>query len=224
LGKNWLFYSEDLFHYRWEEVLTLKPPLIEIVTWNDYGESHYIGPVNRRYPGDNDGSKVYADTDMPHVAFRALAKLYIAAYKAGMTSVDVSLIQEDQVMYWYRTAPKGAIASSDPLPPPRGRDLVNDVVFVVTALKEPGQLKVTSGPTVTTVGVGAGVAITWATMGVGTQSFEVSRNGATVLQGTATKQITSSPSIYNFNVFTGVFPPTTELWAEPSGESPVGKL
>jgi glucan endo-1,3-alpha-glucosidase len=163
LGKNWLFYSEDLFHYRGEEMLTLKPAMIEIVTWNDYGECHYIGPVNRKYPLDNDGSQVYADTDMLHVASRALAKLYIAAYKAGMTSADASIIKEDQVMYWYRTAPKGAIASSDPLGPPQGSDLVNDAVFVVTALTKPAQLKVTSGSTVTTAGVGASVAIMWAT-------------------------------------------------------------
>ena len=92
-----------------------------------------------------------------------LAKLYIAAYKVGMTLADASIIKEDQVMYWYRTAPKGAIASSDLLGLPQGSDLVNNAVFVVTTLMKLAQLKVTSGSTMTTMGVGVGVTIMWAT-------------------------------------------------------------
>ena len=81
-GKNWLFVSEDLLFVRWEQLLTMqpKPAMVELVTWNDLGESHYFvrdfhvccgcgtkapklilqGPVNRNYPADDDGSGKYS--------------------------------------------------------------------------------------------------------------------------------------------------------------------
>ena len=55
-SKNWVFPSDLLWFNRWTEVLTMGPPFIEIVTWNDYGESHYIGPLNSPHTDDG-GSK-----------------------------------------------------------------------------------------------------------------------------------------------------------------------
>ncbi len=51
-----MFPGDLLWHRRWEDILTLKPDFIEIVTWNDYGESHYIGPLNSKHTDDG-GSK-----------------------------------------------------------------------------------------------------------------------------------------------------------------------
>ena len=39
-SKNWVFICENLPTLRWEEILSLKPSLVEIVTWN--GESKNI--------------------------------------------------------------------------------------------------------------------------------------------------------------------------------------
>lgn len=39
-SKNWLFYSEELWKIRWDQILQLGQRgvnLVEIVTWNDYG-------------------------------------------------------------------------------------------------------------------------------------------------------------------------------------------
>ena len=67
---------------------------MEIVTWNDFGESHYIGPL---HPDDPD---VYAGgaagavqwvTGMPHDAWRDVAAPYIAAYKAGAAAPTVTV-------------------------------------------------------------------------------------------------------------------------------------
>lgn len=53
-GKNWLFVSEDLLFTRWEQILAFdnRPQIVELVTWNDYGESHYLGPMKRKYAAD----------------------------------------------------------------------------------------------------------------------------------------------------------------------------
>ncbi|KAH2558049.1 hypothetical protein KXV70_006692, partial [Aspergillus fumigatus] len=45
-GKNWLWRGDDLWHDRWQEVLSVRPEFAEIISWNDYGESHYIGPLH----------------------------------------------------------------------------------------------------------------------------------------------------------------------------------
>lgn len=51
-SKNWVFPSDLLWFKRWNEVLTLGSQYLEIVTWNDYGESHYIGPLSSKHYDD----------------------------------------------------------------------------------------------------------------------------------------------------------------------------
>lgn len=41
-NKAWVWRGDDMWHSRWQQVLDVNPPLVEIVTWNDYGESHYM--------------------------------------------------------------------------------------------------------------------------------------------------------------------------------------
>ena len=45
-NKNWIFLSDTLLIDRWNEILSLRPQLVELATWNDFGESHYIGPLH----------------------------------------------------------------------------------------------------------------------------------------------------------------------------------
>ena len=37
-SKNWLWRGDDLWHDRWEQVAQIQPTLVEILTWNDWGE------------------------------------------------------------------------------------------------------------------------------------------------------------------------------------------
>lgn len=43
-GQNWVEYSDTLWKYRWEQAISLKPDIVEIVTWNDYGEVSLFDP------------------------------------------------------------------------------------------------------------------------------------------------------------------------------------
>ena len=55
-NKNWIYRGDDwLFASRWELLVQHRAsiPFAEVVTWNDYGESHYIGPVDGAQPGSN---------------------------------------------------------------------------------------------------------------------------------------------------------------------------
>jgi hypothetical protein len=39
-NKNWVWRGDDLWYDRWQEIFSSKPEFVEIITWNDYGESH----------------------------------------------------------------------------------------------------------------------------------------------------------------------------------------
>ena len=51
-SKNWVFPGDLLWWNRWNEILTMKPQFLEIITWNDYGESHYIGSLSSKHTDD----------------------------------------------------------------------------------------------------------------------------------------------------------------------------
>jgi hypothetical protein len=44
--KNWVWNGDHLWYERWEQVLYLQPEWVEIISRNDYGESHYISPLH----------------------------------------------------------------------------------------------------------------------------------------------------------------------------------
>ncbi|KAH8554438.1 glycoside hydrolase family 71 protein [Umbelopsis sp. PMI_123] len=204
-SKNWLFLSDFLWYQRWEEILQLKPDFVEIITWNDFGESHYIGPLHPENPSvyagpPTDGAKSWVQ-NMPHDGWRDISQAYITAYKNGASAPVVS---KDEIVYYYRLMPKDTTCSSDATGPPTGRDYVEDNVYAVTLLKSPGTLTITSGNNAPKqFSAPAGVNIWAAPMGIGSQQFKLERNGATVLSGTGSQQIQNSCTTYNFNAFVG---------------------
>ncbi|KAF3935590.1 hypothetical protein ABW19_dt0203796 [Dactylella cylindrospora] len=197
-SKNWVFVCEDLITERWKQVLQLKPALVEIITWNDYGESHYIGPWEPNHK--DDGSAQWAE-GMPHDGWRIITKAYIDAYKAGASTPSVS---QDSLVYWYRPHPKGATCTSDTLGRPNGADMLYDNVYVTTLLTSPATLIVKSGGNAAvTKSVPAGVFTSNFTMGIGAQTFTLQRNGQNLLSGTGGLEIKNTCATYNFNPYVG---------------------
>ncbi len=150
-----------------------------------------------------------------------MAKPFIAAYKAGSKSVG-DYITSDQIIYWYRPTLKSANCDStdNTMKPaddstgnffqglPNGADSVSDSVFVVALLTAAGTVTVSSGSNTQTFDGKAG-ANAWAVnMGTGTQSFSLTRGGATVMSGTSLKDISADCvcGIYNFNAYVGTLP------------------
>lgn len=217
-SKNWVFPSDLLWFQRWTEILSLAPQFLEIISWNDYGESHYVGPLSS--PHVDDGNSKWVN-DMPHDGFLEMAKPYIAAFKAGSKTVD-SYIESDQLIYWYRPTLKSASCDStdtcrNPSPAsnpnyftgkPNGYDTMEDSVFVVALLKSSGSVSVTSGSNSQTFTANAGPNAFQVPMGVGKQSFSLTRNGQTILSGDSLKDISSDCicGIYNFNAYVGSLP------------------
>ncbi|KAJ7585771.1 glycoside hydrolase [Mycena floridula] len=206
-NKNWLFLSDTLLIDRWNEILNLKPQIVELITWNDFGESHYIGPLHPERPsvyapsGDADGAIQWA-AGFPHDAWRKIITPYIAAYKNG-GAVTISPSQEN-IVYWYRPHPKGLSCSDPFLGPPNGQNLPADGVWAATLLASPATLTITSGSFSLTATAPAGINYFATGMGSGQPTFKLTRNGATITQGTGALSINlNSCNIYNFNAFVG---------------------
>jgi glucan endo-1,3-alpha-glucosidase len=52
-NKNWIYYADShLYATRWQNIVQSRDmfDLVEICTWNDFGESHYIGPIHGAQP------------------------------------------------------------------------------------------------------------------------------------------------------------------------------
>ncbi|KAJ7046086.1 glycoside hydrolase [Mycena alexandri] len=206
-NKNWLYLSDTLLIDRWNQILNLQPQLVELITWNDFGESHYIGPLHPERPsvyapsGDADGAIQWA-AGFPHDAWRKIVTPYIAAYKNG-GPVTISPSQEN-IVYWYRPHPKGLSCADPFLGPPTGQSFPADGIWAATLLASPATLTMTSGTFSLTTTAPAGINYFSTGMGSGQPTFKLVRNGVTITQGTGGLSIDlNSCNIYNFNAFVG---------------------
>ncbi|KAL4876792.1 glycosyl hydrolase family 71-domain-containing protein [Aspergillus karnatakaensis] len=219
-SKNWVFPGDLLWYDRWQEILTMGPRFIEIVTWNDYGESHYIGPLSS--PHTDDGASKWVN-DMPHDGWMDMSRPWIAAYKDSAPSVD-PYITEDLLVYWYRPNPRelNCDATDTCMVPanngsgnyfygrPNGWETMEDAVFVVTTLTSPATVTVNSGGNVEVFDAPAGASAFKVPMGVGSQGFSLSRDGQVIASDISLLPITETCicGLYNFNPYVGSLPAT----------------
>lgn len=104
--KNWLWRGEDLWCSRWQQVHYLRPEFIMIISWNGYGESHYIGPLRENAYGEFDNAPFNYTRDMPHDGWRMFLPFLIDTYKQGIATVE-----QEGVVAWYR--PQSGVACSE---------------------------------------------------------------------------------------------------------------
>ncbi|CAK5262323.1 unnamed protein product [Mycena citricolor] len=228
-SKNFVFPSDLLWYQRWVQILALRPQFVEIVTWNDYGESHYIGPLSS--PHTDDGGSKWVN-DMPHGGWLDMAKPFIAAFKAGASSPN-TFITSDQIIYWYRIAPKSLNCDATDTTMqsannasgnyfqgrPNGFNSMADDVFVVLLLTAPGRAIVNSGGKAYTFDAPAGASAFSVPFHVGSQAFSLERGGAQILSATSLKLIqnTCPCGLYNFNAYVGTVPEGPRDTLQPDG-------
>jgi hypothetical protein len=106
-GKNWLWRGDDLWFQRWQHAISIdrRPDYIQIISWNDYGESHYIGPLDdRQYEAFDIGRAPFNYVEgMPHDGWRETLPYYISMYKTGSASIT-----SERLVSWYRVNKHGA--------------------------------------------------------------------------------------------------------------------
>jgi hypothetical protein len=103
--KNWLWRGDDLWYDRWQQVLDLQPEMVEIISWNDYGESHYIGPLHDSEFGlfTSGGAPFNYVAGMPHDGWRQFLPYVISQYKTGSATIS-----QEGLTAWYRVNPNNA--------------------------------------------------------------------------------------------------------------------
>jgi len=190
-NKNFIYLSDQhLYSKRWESIIASRNQfdIAEIISWNDYGESHYIGPIK----GSQPNSQAWVDGNN-HTGWLGLTRYYATAFKTGSEPV----ITEDQIILWARTHPCNATAN-DPVGQPSNFQLSEDAIWAVVLATAPATVTINSqtfsipaGLTKLSVGLKAGDGMNAA----------MSRNGANVVEVTPEFTFNPNPETYNFNVF-----------------------
>jgi glucan endo-1,3-alpha-glucosidase len=184
---------------QWKSIIEIqKPAMIELVTWNDYGEGTYFSPIDDIMKPEN-WPWLYRPLGYykTHRGFSALNKYYIEWYKSGVQPS----ITKDALYFFYRTHPKDMTATNDAFGPVTWRiGDVKDEIYITTMLTSPAQLKVTTGGVIRTFEIPKGIAHTAIPFNAGSQIFELYRNGSKVLSK-AGENIVSSSDLYNYNLY-----------------------
>jgi len=93
-------------HLRWQQVLQYQPEFVEILTWNDWGESHYISPNPPYENALPTGSEWYV-SPVSHGAWLHDLPYYIYQYKTGGAAPSKD-IYTPHITFWYRLNPATA--------------------------------------------------------------------------------------------------------------------
>lgn len=156
IGFSWVMCADvacsgdNLWYDRWQEILFVKPDFVEIISWNDYGESHYIGPLREHaMEAFNIGRAPYNyATNMPHDGWRLFLPFLIDTYKSGTAKVD-----REGLTVWHRPQPAAACSSGGTsgntasqlqieFPP---TEIVQDHIFFSALLGSPATVTVSVG-------------------------------------------------------------------------------
>ncbi|KAF2120534.1 glycoside hydrolase [Lophiotrema nucula] len=101
LPKERLWKGDDLWWDRWIHVWYSKPEYVEIISWNDYGESHHIGPTRTNamvaFQANKGNPPFNYALNRSHDAWRMFLPHVIDMYKGGAPPIT-----HEGINVWYR--------------------------------------------------------------------------------------------------------------------------
>lgn len=216
-NKNWLWRGDDLWFDRWQEVLYVQPEFVEIISWNDYGECHYIGPLHDdAFELFTIGKAAYNYAEnMPHDGWRLFLPFSINMYLNNITTIT-----QEGLVFWYRLQPASACGTGQTTGNTASQlqiefqpyDVVQDEVFYTALLTSPADVSVgfegtvQTGAWTTTPDGGIGLyhgSIPFSS-NLGVVTVSVSRSGA-VIMGNSGPAISTecTDSLENWNAWVG---------------------
>jgi glucan endo-1,3-alpha-glucosidase len=188
----------------WESAIRSDATWVELVTWNDWGESTYLArfgePSRTSLWGGHFGGKM-----LSHVAYLDASRYYIEWFKKGVPPA----ISEDNLFYFYRLHPAAlpiTVNAADEhrgLESPRGSDALFDHLFVTVFLTAPAQLLLHSGTTSKTFDLPAGVHHVSMPFAPGVQRFVLQRDGRRVFDKTGEHEVSRTDGLSRCNYFSG---------------------
>ncbi|KAG8992977.1 hypothetical protein FRB93_002129 [Tulasnella sp. JGI-2019a] len=199
-NKNFIYKSDNhLYASRWEILVQQrdKIAIAQIITWNDYGESHYIG----RIAGAQPDSQAWTD-GFDHTGWLEATRYYIEAFKTGVYPV----IREDRVILSARPHARDADAN-DHVERPTNWQWTDDYLWALVFATAPGVITLSSGSNSQSYNVVGGVSKLQLAQGEGGVGAAMSRNGENVYSFSPTGfSFTLHPSSYNFNAYVAAGP------------------
>ncbi|KAK7703348.1 hypothetical protein SLS57_010997 [Botryosphaeria dothidea] len=135
---NWYRRGELTLPNRMKQILELSPEFIMLLTWNDAGESHYIGNVWQESISTSEATKKYVD-DFDHSAWQDVISPFISAYKNDAKD-ETEILPLNNGNFtgamWYRPLLKDASCSGDYLGKPIGWENAQDTVNFAVVLPQ----------------------------------------------------------------------------------------
>lgn len=198
-----------------QQILSLQPDFVEFISWNDTGESHYIGNAWPEVISGSPDIQAYSD-GFDHKGWLQVIAPFIAAYKAGVT--DISQISATSTgsssgsvvngSIWYRTLLSTANCSSDIQNYQQAQDAIN--FAIILPRENAATYTITAHSNCQQIGSFAGKSgLNWKTvLGLqgGKASFQVVRvvdsSGIAIASAFGTKDVLSqstNPSLCNWN-------------------------
>jgi hypothetical protein len=183
----------------WEAAIATRAQWVEIVTWNDWGESTYVagfGAPTATTLWDGHWGPL-----LSHEAYLAASAYYIRWFKTGKPQIE-----RDDLFWFYRVAPKAVMGWSEGTKGakayPENADSLLDRVFATTFLTSPARLRIESGDHRYEISVPEGVHHASVDFWLGQQRFSLIREGRMVLAGEGVFPIGADNST-NFNYLSG---------------------
>ncbi|GAP84347.2 putative glucan endo- -alpha-glucosidase agn1 protein [Rosellinia necatrix] len=177
-GDSWYRNGETTLPERMNQILQVSPEFTEVITWNDAGESHYIGPS---WPETVTPEILqYGDTDEnSHTGWQPLISSFINAFKGGASDTS-AMVPANGASFagalWHRGVLKSCLNNGGD-GTPRGSGGARDTAVYAVVLPAGSQnfkVRVSSGGQVlATQSVAAGLSY---------NSIEGLRTGAQVLE------------------------------------------
>jgi hypothetical protein len=202
---NWYRRGESNLEIRIEQVLAMQPDMIELQTWNDAGESHYMGNL---WDEPMTGSLIHDYVDgYNHTGYWQILPAFIQAWKRGDTGTSNMVPTNNksvQGAFWHHTLTVGGDCSADPLGKPSGVKNVEDAVSGVVLVAEgnEGLVAVVNNGGVelnkTTLSVGFN-RFKFPGLGKGKVQLEVWDGSTMVGGGYAGLEVVESADVCNYN-------------------------
>ena len=186
---------------QWRAAIEANVDWIEIVTWNDWGESTYVAPFGG--PTDQDLWNYHWGPLLAHDKYLDASAYYIDWFKTGVKPA----IKCDRIFYFYRLHTKDRKALVDPTNgttgQPAGWQSLDDNIFFTAFLKRELSASVSVGALTKVLEFPKGVSNRSVPMSSGDIKVEIRDHGQPVARKTLEFPITRDASRGNFNYFAG---------------------
>ncbi|KAI4952303.1 hypothetical protein J4E91_003765 [Alternaria rosae] len=113
---NWYRRGEDNLENRFGQILSVQPDMVQLQSWNDAGEGHYMG---RLHPTPLQGDTPAIVEGYDHTGYWQILQPFISAWKRGdRTTANMYPTGGKAVQgtFWHHTLTVGGSCSADKLP------------------------------------------------------------------------------------------------------------